>query len=247
MARAKLFFIFLLLCSCASDRTKKSNGLSFYKKKYSYQDKAGEFQLLRESGVDKEKKLVTRYRVSSEGKVSEESIVFSKVGFLGKKLPVLMPQASYFRVWFDRKKYQSDIKVLDSKSLKVTLKSPESQWNNTKTYQLPSNNGVVCFFTQVVECAKRIGFFDRAIKSKSGSMKFTIVWDGFPYLQEQYGGLESKPFSTASLKYDNKDESGKTRFKLLVDNSIIFYFIDENQHFEKMFWPAQGLSVSGIE
>ena len=236
-------FIFIS-CSSKIANESRSSQLSFYKKKYLYQDKSGDFNLIRQSGLDKDKKLVTKYRLSQESKISEQSIVFSDVGKLSGKLLVLKPHHSEYSVWFEGKRYQTKMKVLsESKSLEIITQSPESQWNFKKKIPFPKGNGVYCFFTQLIECAKRIGFLQKALKSKSGSMSLTLIFDGYPYIQEQYSGLDNKPFATATLKYDSKTAQGDERFALSLRNNMIFYFVDKNFHFEKMFWPAQGLSI----
>lgn len=238
------FFVLVTFLSCSTSDNENSHHLSFYSKNYSYQDKAGSFSLKRQSGLDVNKNLVTKYRLSGGKKVLEQSIVFSKVTKLKKKLPILVPISSQYNVWFDKRKYQSRMKLSENKKqLTVTLTSPEDQWNGSKSYDISDNNGVICFYTQVLECAKRIGFLERSIRSRSGAMTFTLIWDGYPYIQEQYGGLGDKPFTKASLRYDEKTSDGGIRFKLSFNNSIVFYFVDQNNHFERMFWPAQGVSV----
>jgi hypothetical protein len=240
-------FLILFLFSCShSDRANKvgKKELNYYKKKYLYQDKAGDFTMMRQSGFDAKKRFVTKYRLSEVGRPSEQAILFSQVSFHQKKIPVLKPESSVYVVWFDKKKYQVKSELnYDKKQLVLNLKSPEEKWNGVKAYPIPQNNGIYCFFSQIMECAKRIGFLDKAIRTQSGSMKFTIVWDGYPYIQEQYFGLANGPFEVATLKFDGKKDQKENRFSLVLLNNLIFYFVDKERNLEKMFWPAQGVSV----
>jgi len=242
-----LFIFQLFFFGCTS--TSKKSGIESFKVEMNLEDKSGKFTVVRESGVGSDKKsFVSKYRVFSYEetgkKVLEQSIVFSVPGFLNKKFPLLRPDKSQYRVWFDGKLYQSETFVeVKTKSLVVKLESPESQWSGTKKYVFPGGNGVFCYFSQLVECIDYSGFIRKAIKSKAGKMNFHVIWDGFPYVQEQYLNIANEPFSPALLEYDGRTKEGENRFSLTVSGNVIFYLFSDQYDYAKVFWPSQGLSL----
>ena len=61
-------------------------------------------------------------------KVLEKAVAFSKFGKIGK-IPVLRPMLSQYSVWFDGKRYVSEMKIdPEAKKLTVNLDSEEKQW-----------------------------------------------------------------------------------------------------------------------
>jgi hypothetical protein len=220
-----------------------------YEAKMTLQDKSGKFSVVKESGLAKNKKsYVTKYRVYSiEGagkKNLEQSIVFSVPGLLGNKVRVMRPERSQFKVWFDKQLYQTET-IVDTKkkALIVKMDSPEKQWKGEKTFIFPGGNGIFCYFTQLFECVKYTGFIEKAIKAGKGKADFHVLWDGYPYFQEQYLNIENSPFASAEMEYDGKTENGEHRFSVSVSGNAIFYLYSEGKEYVKMFWPAQGLSL----
>jgi hypothetical protein len=249
-----LFSLFFLLGCSSSNSIKGAGSISQYSKKYNLQDKGGDYLVNRESGMDKKSgNYFTKYRIYKKGKgdgeILEQSVVFSTPGLLKGKLKALRPYRSQFQIWFEKKKYQSETSLnRQSKSMDLILKSPEAQWNGFKKENFPkSKNGVFCYFSQVIECAQFTGFIEKAIKKDMGEMNFIIVWDGYPYIQEQYVNLPGTLFSQASLIYDGKNTYGEVRFSLNVAGNKIFYFLDNKYHLSKIFWPGQGMSMVEIK
>lgn len=215
----------------------------------SLEDKAGKFMVVREGGLAKDKKhIVSKYRVYSiEGvgqKPLEQSITFSTPGVLKSKIRLLRPEKSQYKVWFDGKLYQTETSLdKKSKSLIVSMKSPEKQWTGTKRFIFPGGTGIFCYFSQLVECLQYTGFIEKASKAKNGRMNFHIIWDGYPYIQEQYLNLNPEPFAAATVEYDGMTESKDYRFSVSVSGNVIIYLFNDSYDYAKIFWPAQGYSL----
>lgn len=262
MIKKVILITFILCLSSCSQLMKKSGKSSSGKKrgsqssrpahynaKLTLQDKSGKFEVVRESGMAKDKKsYVTKYRVYSVSgpgrKILEQSIVFATPGVLSDKVRLMRPHRSQYKVWFDKQLYQTETTVNPKeKSLVVKMESPEKQWSGTKKYVFPGGNGIFCYFTQAFECIKYTGFIDKAIEANAGKVSFHMIWDGFPYFHEQYLNIAPGPFAQAEMEYDGKTKEGEHRFSVSVSGNAIFYLYNENKEYVKMFWPAQGLSL----
>ncbi len=242
-----LFFVCFLLCLSCATTQKSSLKMISYKKNYVLTYKSGTFSLARESGFDSSSRnYVTKYKIqdTNNQKILEKVITFSEVKNLSKKVKVLSPVKSKYQVWFDGKVHQTTMTVNEKEGLLlVKMRSPEDQWNGEKRVPMVKGNGVRCFYSQVVECAYRIGFLQKAIKLKSGKMAFSLIWEGYPYIQEQYLNIKSEPVTQASLSYDGKNQVGEHRFSLNFGGNSVFYFVDKKFRLDRIFWPSQGLSV----
>lgn len=241
-----LLLILIIATSCAGS-SKSSDSLLKYSVQMKLDDKSGSFDLIRESGLSNGgKSVVSKYKVTSSesNKVLEQAIIFSTPGVLKNKIRLLRPDKSQYKVWFDGKLYQSETIVdTGSRSLIVRLKSPEKQWQGTQKHRFPGGNGVFCYFSQLVDCVHFTGFIQRAIKAKAGKMKFHVIWDGYPFIAEQYLNINDEPFASAVMEYDGKTREGEQRFSLNVAGSVIFYLFSEKYEYAKMLWPAQGFSL----
>jgi hypothetical protein len=248
--------LFLISCltSCAffNKKDNKFNSKIYKRtsKQYELVDKSGRFLVERDTGYVKSKNsYIVKKRVLSfgntKGKVLEKSITISNPGFIGKsKLHVLRPKVSQYTVWFDGKKYSSKMSIdLKDRAMVVELKSPEEQWRGTKRYDFPKGTGVYCFYSQLIECASVTGFMQKALKSDAGIMKFHIIWDGFPYFQEQYLNVSNTVFEEATLKYGGKNNKGLIKFTLDTKSQIMFFFVDSDFNLKKQLWVSQGYSM----
>ena len=64
--------------------------------------------------------------------------------------------------------------------------SPDKKWNGVKQVKFPVKGiGLYCFFSQLIECAKYTGFLSKALDANAGQMNFYLLWDGFPYINNQ--------------------------------------------------------------
>lgn len=243
-----LLSLFLFVSCSTPDKPANSLDNIAYKKRYTLEDKSGRFLLEREVGFSKNKKVFSKYLVKNiEGDqaVLERSIVLSSIGTYNKKFRLLRPYAHQYQVWFDKNKYSSEGKInLKKKSMDIRLKSPEEQWNKSEIHRFPdSQSGAFCYFSQIIECAKISGFISKAVSRNTGAMYLTLVWEGFPYIQEQYLNIPQGFFTAASLEYDGENKNGEKRFTLKFGENAIFYFLDDRLHLSKVFWPSQGLSI----
>lgn len=246
--------LFLILCflvtSCASIRnTHLKKELVRGEERFSYTDKNGQFVVKLSSGFNKKENTFFTKRIlevpnKDTDNVLEQSVALSDIGTIKKQKTILRPKLSQYNVWFEGKKYFSEIKINPlKKSIDVKMVSPETQWNGTKQIKLPSTKALYCFFSQVVECAKTIGFLGEAIRKEAGIMNFYIIWEGYPYLNETFSDFPSELLSKAQLEYDGKTKEDERRFNLKVGGQSIFFVVDKNEQMKKMFWVSQGISM----
>lgn len=245
------FIIFYFLCfSCATDHEKDIK-LRSYNKNYVLTDKSGTFSYQRESGfTSNSKSYVTKYKIldPDNQKSLEKVITFSNVKNINKKIRALSPHKSKYQVWFDGDIHETMMVINEKENfLVVKMRSPEEQWNGEKRIPMGKGNGVRCFFSQVIECAYKLGFLQKATRLMSGKMTFDLIWEGYPYVQEQYLNIQNQAISKASLSYDGKNPAGEHRFSLSFDGNSIFYFVDKKYRLDRIFWPAQGLSVVSVK
>jgi hypothetical protein len=216
---------------------------------FNYTDKNGQYSVKIESGLDKTGKSFFTKRIMElpslqKDKALEQSIVLSSIGSLKKKMTILRPKISQYNVWFEGKKYTSELKInTANKSIDVKMTSPESQWNGTKQIKFPSSTTLPCFFSQVIECARVSGFINKASSKKTGSMKLMIIWEGYPYLNETFSDFPDELFSEAQLEYDGRTKEGERRFNLIVAGQSIFYILNDEDVMTKMFWISQGITM----
>lgn len=243
-------FVLLLAASCAgvkSNNLKKE--LARGEERFSYTDKNGSFLVKLGSGFNKkDNTLFTKRSLEIPDKdtdnVLEQSIVLSDIGLLKKTRTILRPKISQYTVWFDGKKYFSELKLNSAtKSFDLKMVSPESQWNGVKKFKIPNSKALYCFFSQVIECAKAVNFITTSIKKEAGAMNFYVVWEGYPYLNETFSDFPMELFSKAKLEYDGKTKEDERRFNLSVAGQSIFFVVDKNEQMKKMFWVSQGISM----
>ncbi|MEI8347011.1 MAG: hypothetical protein WCG27_06065 [Pseudomonadota bacterium] len=244
----------ILLFSCSSSSRKEQNAIIPGDKEkiyYDLTDSSGKFILLRELGLKKNSHEIVVKRkiydpVQGEASPLEKSISISTIGMLKKKNRILRPKISQYSVWFEGKEFFTEMKInVEKKAMDLNFRSPEAQWNGTKQVPFPQGGSVFCFYSQVIECAKVTGFITQAIQKKTGKMHFHLIWDGYPYFQEQYSNIPNELFTHSTLEYDGspEDEKQNHRFVLDIGNQTMFYVVDTQGNFLKMFWVAQGLSI----
>ena len=245
-----LFIVSIGLVSCAGS-SKKNIGASLQATEdaFRYTDKNGQFNIKMSSGFDKKNnsfhtKKIMEIPNRSKDNVLEQSVAISTLGVVKNKTPILRPKISQYNVWFDGKKYTSELRINPAKkAVEVKMISPESQWNGTKQIKFPSSTMLPCFFSQVIECAKVSGFISSSSEKKTGAMKLLILWEGYPYLNETFSEFPSELFSEAELEYDGKTKDTERRFNLRVAGQSIFYILNQDDKMIKMFWVSQGISM----
>ena len=240
--------LFVVSCSSTKKAAEIKKDLIHAPEKYSYTDKNGQFLVRLSSGFNKKNNsFFTKRSLEIPGKdtdnLLETSVTFSDLGSVKKK-NMLRPKLSQYNVWFDGKKYFSELKMNQSKkAMDVRMVSPESQWNGVKQIKLPSTKALYCFFSQIIECAKTVGFLAESSKKEEGVLYFYLIWEGYPYLNETFTNIPSQLFSKAQLEYDGITKDNERRFNLKVAGQSIFYVVDDKFQMKKMFWVSQGISM----
>ncbi len=249
-----IFFTSFLLLSCTLlNNQKKDSKDIFTSKGYSYKaeyllsDKSGNYVVKRENGLDQNKKFfVTKEQIlpknKDEDSALEKVISMSKPGKI-KGVPLFRPESSQYTVWFDGKKYFSQTKIDEvRKELVIKLISPEDQWMGLKRFSFPVGSPYFCYFLQVIECINYTGFIEKAIKQKAQEMSFYLIWEGYPYIQEQYL-IPDGPFGSAKLAYEEKISDDEHRFSLSFGNQVLFYFVNNIGQITRKIWIAQGYGL----
>lgn len=242
-----IFVIFLTACSSQVSRNKKQLDLGM--NKYLYVDKNGSFAVTRQVGFQKgDDKLYVKRQMEIENRdrnnILEQSVVFSNPGYLKRKTAILRPEEAQYSVWFEGKKYSSHLKISPkNKGYELKTFGPDARDKQSKIIPAPKTKKLLCFFSQVTECLGFSGFIKKAIEVESGSARFMLVWDGYPYFQEAYNDIPMELFSNAELNFDGKINADEFRFNLVVGNQSIFYVLGKNGELKKLFWIAQGVSM----
>jgi hypothetical protein len=215
---------------------------------FNYSDKNGKYIVNISSGVNsKENTFILKKSIGVPGesnqKTLEQSVTISEIGSI-KKTNILRPKLSQYTVWFDGKKYFSELKINPKKkAVEVKLESSEKNWNGTKLIKFPTTKLISCFFSQLVECVNVTGYFEQITKKQKAKMNFLIIWEGYPYLNETYSDIPSELFSKATIEFDGKLKDNEFRYSVNVAGQSIFYVIDKDKKFRKMFWVSQGITM----
>lgn len=252
MKKIIYFALIFTLASCGSFRSNYKLPTKVQKTSYDLKDKDGSFvEEFEVKYYNKSHELKSKRKLYSSSdstkKILEKSIAISEYGRLGK-VNVLRPKISQFHIWFDQKRYSTELIMNKStKSFDVKLRSPEKKWNGNQSIKFPKGTGLYCFYSQMGECVSSTGFIDRAIKSKGGELNFHIVWEGYPYFMEQYVNMPPQLFSKASLNYDGALKNNENRFVLNVAGQSIFLIFGKNNVLNKILWVAQGYTKIKVD
>ena len=244
--------LLLLFSSCALWREGPEDGslaskTPSYQFEYALSDKSGNFLVFRESGrEEKNRSFVIKEKIVPEkgdkNHPLEKAIVFSDIGTLGGR-PVFRPKASQYAVWFEGEKHLSETKLnSEEKSMTVKFSSQNGGRANTREIPFPQGNGLFCYFLQVIECAGHTGFIEKAMEKKTGQMNFHIIWEGYPFVGEQYP-IPEELFSEAKLSYDGMMMEGGYRFSLETAGQTLFYFVNNEGQMTRKLWISQGYSL----
>ena len=242
----KAALLALLLVSCSA--LKRSPEPAQGKYVYSYSDVSGNFRYQRDIKFIK-KKLVTRTQImipsAGSDRIVEKSVTVSQLGSVkdGRTRSfVLRPLASEFTVWLEGKKYSSRMQLDTArKSMRVTLDSPEPKWKGQTQVPFPSGK-LFCFFSQIPDCLYHNQILAKSLASKRQSYDFYVVWDNYPYVQEQLTNVGKNLFSHATIKYDGEPK-GRIRYILEVEDQILLYQFSKNFELTGYSWISQGINM----
>ncbi|WPU65204.1 hypothetical protein [Peredibacter starrii] len=242
----KILLVLLLAAGCSSRGISPSQTEG--KTTYSYTDVAGTYRIAREFKMVKQR-LVSRNVLLSSGsdnKTLEKSITVSKLGSIRSnksRLITLRPEASEFSVWLEGKKYSSSMRINPkTKSMRVTLDSPESRWRGTQEIPFPKGK-FFCFYNQIPECLYRNSLLQNAYDTKKKKLEFFVIWDNYPYLQDQLSHVGKNLFAPATLKFDGEIKNN-FRYIVEVEGQIILYQFTKSLDLVKMAWIAQGITMA---
>jgi hypothetical protein len=243
----KLLSLLLLLSSCAGFKTGGSPQEG--KTTYGYQDTSGTFRLLRETKTIKQKIVSRSQLLSASGdstKVLEKSVTVSQLGSVKSKsgrVLVIRPMASEFTVWLEGKRYFTRMKLNPKrKSMAITMQSPEDKWNGSREVPFPKGQHF-CFYSQIPECLYHSLLLDRAENAENQTIPFFVIWDSFPYTQEQFSGVGQGLFAPASLKFEGEKKK-LLQYIIEVDNQILIYNFSKSKDLKKISWIAQGILIA---
>ncbi len=246
----KLAAIFLTI-SCSSKLNLKIKKNKSKKEKFTYADPTGKFSVLRRSGVSSSNEFVTKEELFPytkwEDAVLEKGIMISSYSKYNEKIPVLVPKISQRTFWFDKKKYFTEsMFFMDKKEAKFSWRTPSDKKINKKVVKLDSERNLYCFFGQLIDCIKETGFFKTSKTKKSGVVYLSIVFDGFPFFNEQFGILKNGPIIESDFSFEKEMGRGVVRYSLSFLDQKIAYFVDRKGNLIDKFWISQGLSLKKI-
>ena len=239
---------FFILTSCASSSSSSRSLWPREQQLYRWQDAGGTSYWRREVGTDAQGHLTTKYLLYTPDlgptRPVEKAVLFSEVGQIKGHLR-LRPWRAQYRVWLEGQEYFAE-QQLDPARRKIVLKlrSPRPEWNGTQEVDFPRGK-VFCYAGQMAECLKGQGFLLTAIKQKAGRLNFHLVWEGYPFLQEQDAGL-TQLFTPAIVEYDGQLGPDLVRFSVSFAGQVLFFVVNERGQLQKFFWVAQGISVEAL-
>jgi hypothetical protein len=240
----RVLALLLFITACSNFKSEPRQGKTIY----SYTDVGGTFKLGRETKLIKNK-IVTRNQIlSTKGsghRVLEKTILVSQVGSIKSKdarLLTVRPIASEFTVWLEGKKYTSRMKLnTQKKNMQVILESPEAKWQGTSEIKFPSGK-YFCFFNQIPECLYHNYFLTKANQQKTRKLDFYVIWDGYPYIQDQFTGVGQRLFAPASLKFEGEFQ-GYFRYIVEVEGQMILYQFSKSFDLVNISWITQGMTI----
>ena len=217
---------------------------------FRFKDESGQYHLLREAGPGKNNqtyvvKRKLRKFAKKSGRPLERSISISTKLRESKKL---IPKISQYNVWFDKERHFSQIEMGEiGDKLKVVWESPDPKYNGVKYFPLEGDGESLCFFSQILECARHQGFLKKVTKDEDEKLKLRVIWDGYPFFQQQFPDFKTKISSYATLEFDGNNRKGHKRFSLKVEGETIFYFVDKGSRLMGLYWISKGLSMERIQ
>lgn len=236
--------ILISACSGLSRGTPKEG-----KSTYAYVDAGGTYKLVRETKLLKQK-IGTRIQLvdtkGSRQKVVEKSILVSQIGSIksgDKRLLTVRPTASEFTVWLEGKKYFSRMQLdAKNKSMKLTLDSPEEKWKGTSLVKFPAGK-YFCFYNQLPECLYHNYLLILSQDNPNQKFDFYLIWDAYPFIQDQLTRVGQNMFATASLKFDGENK-GLFRYIVEVEGQMILFQLTESFDLVKAAWISQGITIA---
>lgn len=238
------FFLFLPLFGCSSLERKAQSLPSQSSETFRLKDRTGEFAVSR-SVVYRNGKMVVKkevYALNELNKPLEKTVAVADIGSIKTKkgrLKSARPSVSQHTIWYDKKRFFSQLKVNPKKrSLDILMESPEPKWDGSERRAFPKGH-VFCFFSQLPECAKIHGLLENIEKPAV----VQVIWDNYPYHTEMYEKVSEDAFEKGIWAFDRNTKQGY-RFGLVLGGQLVLYEFDADKNFQNMFWVAQGISLT---
>ncbi|HXH74361.1 MAG TPA: hypothetical protein VNJ08_05320 [Bacteriovoracaceae bacterium] len=241
--KSGLLILLFILSSCA---TKPEAPDRVGRASYAFVDASGKYSFDRENKIVN-KRLVSRVTLTDvkSRKLVEKSITVSQIGTIKNKksrIVTVRPMASEFTVWLEGKKYSSVMRLdTKNKSMTVQVESPDAKVNGTSQVAFPKGS-YFCFYSQIPDCLYHNQFLQRSIKKPNEELNFYVVWDAYPFIQEQYNGIGHKLFERAQLKFEGEVKKN-LRYMVELEGQAIHYNFSEAFDLVNMSWIAQGITV----
>lgn len=240
----KILLLLLIISSCSNFNTEKLS-VTASKSFYIQTEEAGTYEVVKETGYSKDNQYITKTTISSvenKNELVEKNITISTKIKTKAGVDFFVPHKSEAVYVLDGKKYKS-IMDFDFKKdvITISMNTPEEHWKGIKTFSIPKNNGAICFYSAVIECAVISSFISQAIEKNSGEMSFMLAWEGYPFFQEQFLNVPSVPITDATLVYDGKNKN-LHRFILNAAGQSQFYMVNEKGEVENHIWSSQAYS-----
>lgn len=238
------FLLFLTGCAGAF-RGSPTEG----KVTYAFVDESGTYRMVREFKVVKQK-IVSRSQIlSTQGsgaRILEKSILVSEIGSIKTpkgRLLTVRPSASEFEVWLEGKKYSSKMQLNPkAKSMRVTLDSPEEKWKGVSEVPFPKGK-YFCFYNQLPECLYNNHLLENAFETKTQRFDFYVIWDSYPYIQDQLSQVGKNLFAPATVKFDGAIH-GHFRYIVEIEGQVLLYQFTKSYDLVKVAWIAQGITIA---
>lgn len=240
--KVSLFILIMIFASCSLvSRKFQSQGRV---KKWEFVDQGVHYPISIKSGVKDNKvyRIKTIYSSDKDKKVIEKLKVISKKGLLNKNLQVLRPDYSYLEVWIEKEKYITKLELnKKDEAFDVTVQNEVG----VRRFSHPflKKMGVYCFYSQIVECLRITGFFDKVKKYNAGEAKLNVIWEGAFIYGDLYQYYPKDLFTSATFVFNGEDEKERMKFSLNFDNQTIYYLLDQNLNFHSRYWIAQNIST----
>jgi hypothetical protein len=208
--------LLLILASCAIFQS------DYFNNNYEYMDKNGQFSLNKEGGI-KDREFVLKTRLSDQNQDYEKVLLITNLNF--------RPRLGEYIVYLDGRKEFTKMNVSKNK-LRLVSSSGED-----REIDLPENT----YFYSSIPVA--FGpFMAKSIRKRKGETSFKMIWEGYPFYQEIYLGIEDEVIVDANLLFSGKVDE-LYRFTLETPSQTIFYLVDSSGDLVKQLWVAQGLAV----
>ena len=241
-----------LAVSCSNLRTSQFNAeLKSQKLRFKLTDVSGSYVLNSSTGFGKDREYIKKERLvsaKSKNEVFEKTIIISKKRKFNKDVQFLAPLKYESSYYLQKDLYTVSGRIDYSKrEIIYNLNSPEFKWLGQKRFMIPKQVKALCFYGNIIGCAKVSGFISKSIEMKNGDMNFHILWESFPYFQEQFLNLPKEIIAFAVLAYDGVDKKGNFRFLLTTGGQSQVYLLNKKLDMVGHFWTAQGLSKERIK